>query len=266
VQLKFSALKNAGRGGGLTIPARGSGGHWIVKLPSLQFAGMPENEYAMMSLAARMGMNVPELQLVDVDEIEGMPEGIGERKGQALAVRRFDRTDVGSVHMEDFCQVFGLYPHEKYERRAYRSIANVINLECDSDDLKEFISRLVFNTIIGNGDMHLKNWSLLYPDGRHAALAPAYDFLSTLPYLPDDDTAALRYVKTNKMSELSRAELERLAERARLPQKPVLDAARDTVERFKDLWPQATRDLPIDRKLAEAVDAHAKRVRIYDEF
>lgn len=266
VQLKFSALKNRGRGGGLTIPAQGVGGHWIVKLPSTQYAGMPENEYAMMTLAARMGMNVPELQLLNVTEIGGMPEGIGELKGQALAVRRFDRAENGSVHMEDFCQVFGLFPHEKYERRTYRSIANVINLECDSSDLKEFIARLVFNTIIGNGDMHLKNWSLLYPDGHRAALAPAYDFLSTLPYLPDDETAALRYVKTKKMTEFSSVELARLAERARLPEKPVIDAARETIGRFKEYWPKAKKDLPIDDKLAQSIDAHVKRIPLYQEL
>lgn len=266
VQLKFSALKNRGRGGGLTIPAQGVGGHWIVKLPSTQYAGMPENEYAMMTLAARMGMNVPERQLLDVTEIGGMPEGIGELKGQALAVRRFDRTENGSVHMEDFCQVFGLFPHEKYERRTYRSIANVINLECDSSDLKEYIARLVFNTIIGNGDMHLKNWSLLYPGGGGATLAPAYDFLSTLPYLPGDETAALRYVKTKKMTEFSSVELARLAERARLPEKPVMDTARETVERFREFWPQAKKDLPINGRLAQTIDEHTTRVPIYQEF
>ncbi len=71
VQLKFSALANAT--GGLTIPAQGIGGEWIVKLPSLRFESVPENEYAMMSLAAAIGMDVPELKLVAVDEIEGLP-------------------------------------------------------------------------------------------------------------------------------------------------------------------------------------------------
>lgn len=265
VQLKFSALKNQGRGGGLTIPAQGVGGHWIVKLPSMQYVGMPENEYSMMTLAARMGMNVPELQLVELTEIGGLPEGIGELRGKALAVRRFDRSVDGSVHMEDFAQVFGVFPHEKYDTRTYRSIANVINIETDDGDLKEFIRRLVFNTIIGNADMHLKNWSLLYPDGRTAVLAPAYDFLSTVPYIADD-TAALRYVKIRKMTEFSIAELRRLADKARLPEKPVLDAAKDAVERFRALWPEAKKDLPIEKKVAEAVEAHAERVPIYGEF
>ncbi len=46
--------------------------------------------------------------------------------------------------------------------------------------------RLTFSTLIGNGDMHLKNWSLIYPDRRTAALSPAYDFASTIPYIKGD--------------------------------------------------------------------------------
>ena len=52
VQLKFSAVKSAA--GGLTIPAQGVGGSWIVKLPSMTHEGVPENEYSMMSLAGSM--------------------------------------------------------------------------------------------------------------------------------------------------------------------------------------------------------------------
>lgn len=63
MQLKFSAFKNDKKGGGLTIPAEGTGGSWIVKLPSQQYSGVPENEFAMMTIARMMGMDVPELQL-----------------------------------------------------------------------------------------------------------------------------------------------------------------------------------------------------------
>jgi serine/threonine-protein kinase HipA len=86
VQLKFSAFKNAGKGRGLTIPAEGVGGSWIVKLPSQQFTGVPENEFSMMTIAGMIGMEVPVINLVDLDAISGIPEGIGELKGQALAV------------------------------------------------------------------------------------------------------------------------------------------------------------------------------------
>jgi len=45
--------------GGLTIPAGGMGGSWIVKLPSTRFAAVPENEYAMLALARAVGIEVP---------------------------------------------------------------------------------------------------------------------------------------------------------------------------------------------------------------
>jgi serine/threonine-protein kinase HipA len=266
VQLKFSALRNAGKGGGLTIPAEGTGGHWIVKLPSMQFPGMPENEFSMMAIARLMGMDVPDTQLLDLDAIEGLPTGIGDIEGRAYAIRRFDRSPAGPVHIEDFAQVFGLFPEEKYEHRTYRSIAKVIGIETGEEGTNEFIRRLVFNTLIGNADMHLKNWSLIYPDGRHAAVAPAYDFLSTVPYIPDDETAALRYSRTKKMTEFSRDELAHLAAKALLPEKLVLDTARETVERFVEVWAAEKAHLPLDRKVIAAVEAHREKVPIFREF
>jgi len=81
IQLKFSALDNGAKRGGLTIPAQGTGGSWILKLPSPQFAGVPENEFSMMNLARVMGMDIPPLQLVELDAIEGLPDGIGDAQG-----------------------------------------------------------------------------------------------------------------------------------------------------------------------------------------
>jgi serine/threonine-protein kinase HipA len=141
VQLKFSAVSEAT--GGLTIPAEGVGGSWIVKLPSREFEGVAENEFSMMTLAGKIGMNVPPIRLIDPASIRNLPEGLGTLKGQAFAIDRFDRLEGAAVHIEDFAQVFGAYPDEKYEK-----------------------------VLIGNADMHLKNWSLIYPDRRRAALAP----------------------------------------------------------------------------------------------
>ncbi len=107
VQLKFSAINEAG--GGLTIPAKGIGGSWIVKLPSREFDGVPENEFSMMTLARLIGMDVPALQLIDIDAIRNLPEGIDTLRGQALAIERFDRLPgAGAVHIEDFAQIFGI--------------------------------------------------------------------------------------------------------------------------------------------------------------
>ena len=188
VQLKFSAVKNAR--GGLTIPVDGVGGSWIVKLPSTQFPRVPENEFAMMELARRVGISVPDTALVPINEISGLPSGINVVGSNAYAVKRFDRAANNTrVHIEDFAQVFAVYPERKYDRASYRNIAEVIWTEMGEAGIVEFLRRLVFNTLIGNADMHLKNWSLIYADRRRAALAPAYDFVSTIAYLPDDGLA-----------------------------------------------------------------------------
>jgi len=234
VQLKFSAVMQAT--GGLSIPAEGVGGSWIVKLPSMKFDGVPENEYAMMEMARAIGIDVPEVQLVPMNRIAGLPDDVARMEGNALAVKRFDRTADGMpVHIEDFAQVFGVYPETKYAKASYRNIAEVLWFETGAEGVAEFIRRLVFNALIGNADMHLKNWSLMYPDGRQPVLAPGYDFVSTIGYLPDTNMA-LTLGRSKAMNELSLDQLAYLAAKARLPEKLVLDAGRETVESFMAVW------------------------------
>jgi len=157
VQLKFSAVMESS--GGLTIPAHGMGGSWIVKLPSARFAAVPENEYTMMALARGVGIDVPRIELVDVHAIRRLPKDVGTLKGKALAVQRFDRGVGGQrIHIEDFAQVFGLYPHDKYHHRSYANIAGVLWAETGERGTYEFVRRLAFSVLIGNADMHLKNW------------------------------------------------------------------------------------------------------------
>ena len=261
VQLKFSAVPSDRAHRGLTIPASGVGGSWIVKLPSRQFEGIPENEYALLTLAREVGIDVPEIQLVDVEAIANLPEGISNLKGQALAVKRFDRTPEGPVHTEDFAQVFGVYPEKKYDTASYRNIATVLGGETGEADVEEFIRRLTFCTLTGNADMHLKNWSLIYPDKRTPALSPAYDLVSTMPYI-EDEHAALKFARTKRFDGYTRDELSYLAAKAGLPETPVLDTARQTMERFHDVWEKERHHLPQRRQVTERIDAHLKTLRI----
>ncbi len=260
VQLKFSAFLEAR--GGLTIPAEGVGGSWVVKLPSASFEGVPENEFSMMSLAKAAGMDVPEVRLVALDAIANLPDGVGRLKGRAFAVRRFDRAADGTaIHMEDFAQIFGVYPDDKYRKASYRNLASVIWAEIGEIGITEFVHRLVFSALIGNADMHLKNWSLVYPDGRNARLAPAYDFVSTIAYL-DDPAMALNVVRTKRRDELTWDELSYLAARAQLPERLVLATAREAVRRFRDAWASERKHLPIDAAVARAIERNIATIPI----
>lgn len=255
VQLKFSALEEAA--GGLTLPARGVGGDWIVKLPSALYDGVPENEFAVMRMAAACGIEVPQVRLLRVSDVDGLPDDVaGTRLGdaRALAVRRFDRAAGGArVHTEDFAQVFGQYPSGKYERYAYRHVAQVLGVFAEEDDVVEFARRLVFCAMVGNADMHLKNWSLVYRDGRHPALAPAYDLLSTTAYLRDD-TMALRLGNAKRWGELTLADFRALGEYGLVGGDVVVDAVAETVERFRTLWRDGADGVPVEARVAQAVD------------
>lgn len=234
VQLKFSAILQAA--GGLTIPAGGMGGVWIVKLPSAQFAVVPENEFVMLELARAVGIAVPPNRLVPVEEIKGLPQEAGRLAGKALAVKRFDRGPQGErIHVEDFAQVFGLFPDDKYARRSYANIAAVLWAETNEESTYEFVRRLVFSVLIGNGDMHLKNWSLLYPDGRTPELSPAYDFLSTVPYIPDEKLG-LTFGDSRSLAGITKDQVRRFADTAGLPVSPLWEIVRDTVERTVEAW------------------------------
>src|SRR5260370_1773125 len=179
VQLKFPAVMEAS--GGLTVPAGGMGGSWIVKLPSARFAAVPENEFAMLELARRAGIVVPDNRLVAMAEIKGLPEEARAPGSKALAVQRFDRMTGGApVHMEAFSPVFGEHPNNKYRYRSYANIAAVLWAEAGEDAVAEFVRRLVFSVVIGNSDMPLKTGAPLYPDHPNPLPSPAHDFLPPL--------------------------------------------------------------------------------------
>jgi serine/threonine-protein kinase HipA len=261
VQLKFSALRNRGKNGGLTIPVSGTGGDWIVKLPSARHPDVPENEFAAMSLAAKLGIDVPDIDLVPLDAIDGLPDRISRYGASAFAVRRFDRTDAGPVHIEDFAQVFGVYADDKYENASYRQILSVLAIEADEASAVEFVRRLTYSVLIGNGDMHLKNWSLIYPDQRRPILAPAYDLLSTIAYIPEEDSA-LKFHRSREWESFTYRELETIADKARLPSHLVISTAKETVERFDALWDQEKTHLPFSGDVIAAIDKHRKRLAV----
>lgn len=263
VQLKFSAVMEAT--GGLTIPAEGTGGQWIVKLPSIAFSGVPENEFSMMKLARGVGIDVPETDLLPLEKIRGLPEGIGKLEGSAFAIRRFDRSDSGPVHTEDFAQVFGVYPDDKYETANYRNIGSVLWIETGEDGIAEYVRRLVFSILIGNADMHLKNWSLIYPDRINAAIAPAYDLVSTVGFLPDE-AMALKFGRSKRWTDTTRDALQYYAAKAGLPERLVLKSAKETIDRFRQVWKQEKNNLALSRTAIQAIDEHMARIPIVTEL
>jgi serine/threonine-protein kinase HipA len=83
--------------------------------------------------------------------------------------------------------------------------------------------------------MHLKNWTVLYPDKRTPVLSPAYDLVATLPYIAGDQLA-LNFGDSRSMSEISPDQIRRFADTARLPMSPVAQLVMETVERTAAAW------------------------------
>jgi serine/threonine-protein kinase HipA len=258
--MKFSAIQKTGHG--LVIPTNGAGGKWIVKLPHSAFREVPENEYTMMELARRVGIDVPKTELYSIEALQGLPKELRQLGSHVFAIERFDRTETGDkIHIEDLAQVFGIYPEKKYNSASYRNIAEVIWREMGEEGTREFIRRFVFNALIGNGDMHLKNWSLLYKEKVKPRLAPAYDFVSTILYLPED-RLALSFVDSKDFESLTLNQFARFSSKAKLPEKLVLDTVQETVQNFAEVW-KTVRDLPLKEELHKAIQAHLRKIPLW---
>jgi serine/threonine-protein kinase HipA len=188
VQLKFSAVREPGDR--FVLPFHGRGGRWILKFGSPTYPRLPENEHWTMQWAARSGLVVPRNELVDVATIGGLDPRFAELGSHVFAIERYDRVgDDLRIHQEDFAQVRGALPEQKYGGASYEALARFVGDLCGHEDLIELVRRLVFTLVSGNTDMHLKNWSLVYPDRLRARLAPAYDLVFVRQYLRNDQLA-----------------------------------------------------------------------------
>jgi serine/threonine-protein kinase HipA len=260
VQLKFSARRSER---GLTIPVTGRGGDWIVKLPDTRFRDVPRTEFATMRWAGASGIAIPELDLVPIADITGLPSSLANlEESQALAIRRFDRpTPETRVHMEDFAQILGLYPEEKYDRYNYETLGKLIRVLGSESDLAEYIRRLVFMIASGNGDMHHKNWSLIYPDGVGARLSPAYDFVSTIQYQPHD-TLALNLGGSKRWEDVTEETFQRMARKVGVEISLMATWLDETRTAILDAWRNNNDDFGFDAQARENIERHMARVPV----
>lgn len=176
VQTKISididhSIKNATR---LTIV--GVNGDYILKPPSEEYQNLPENEHLTMLMAKEFSFPVAISSLVKLKSGE-----------LAYITKRFDREKTTKLAQEDFCQLTERLTEDKY-KGSYESIGRWIKLYTNSPgiDLVRFFEMVVFSFLVGNSDMHLKNFSILTDLEGRVKLAPAYDFLSVKLFFPED--------------------------------------------------------------------------------
>lgn len=251
VQPKFSMLHE---GKGLVLPATGLGGRWIVKLPDRRFPHVPENEYAMLTWARLAGIEVPESELVAGANLAGLPRGLVKADEMALAVKRFDRTDAGRVHQEDFAQVRETATSAKYERATYEGLGRVI-AALAPQDLAEYVRRLVAIVVMGNTDAHLKNWTTRYPDGRIARLSPAYDLVSVTAYQEfKHDPLAFTLGGSANSRVITVSHFQRLLANLGKDDVLAIDLAQSTAARLVDTWADVRSSCPVPGFVADHVE------------
>ena len=144
------------------------GGRYILKPQSLDFQELPENEAVTMSMAAAAGIEVP---------VHGLVRAADD--SFAYFIKRFDREGRDRLPVEDFAQLSGASRETKYDS-SMEKVAAVIDQFCTFPALERvrLFERTLFCFLVGNEDMHLKNFSLITLEGK-VELAPAYDFLNT---------------------------------------------------------------------------------------
>ena len=151
---------------------------YILKPQSDEYEALPELEYLTMRLAQISGIGTVPFALVE----------LGENR-QAYITKRIDRADGKRLAMEDFCQLDGRLTEDKY-RGSYERCGKIVKQYSANPgiDLAELFLRIVFSYVVGNSDMHLKNFSLIETEegSGEYRLSEAYDLLSVNIVLPTD--------------------------------------------------------------------------------
>ena len=186
-------------------------GRYILKPPYAEYPQMPELEALSMLLTQACG-------------IEAVPFLLLPLKGGELAyiTRRIDRNTKGEKFaMEDACQFNERMTEHKY-RGSYEQIAKGIIAYSKNPlmDVVHFYEQVIVSFLIGNNDMHLKNFSLIAKEANRYELTPAYDMIAAQLLLPDDlDDLALNL--NGKKRKLKRADFNEAMLKTHIPEKAI---------------------------------------------
>lgn len=224
----------------------------IIKLPigeiqqanaTLDLKDSVENEYLCIELARALGFAVPNVQIIQTDNIK------------ALAVERFDRrwtkdrAGLLRLPQEDICQVFGMPSSIKYESQGGPGIAQIMELLMGSsnalEDRYNFMRFQVFQWLIGATDGHAKNFSIYIDKGGSYRLTPFYDILSAYPLLGGKglNIRKLKLAMGLKATKGKKYEISKILPRHFLDTAKAVNFNQDTmqeiIDEMKDALPKA---------------------------
>lgn len=244
VQAKLSVkLNNETRA--LEVTAKG--GEYILKPQTATFPDIPQNENLCMNIASNLGIEVPPHILIKLKD-----------GSFAYVVKRFDRIKGEKLHQEDFAQI--LKAREKYEG-SFERIAETLRRISDVPglDLQFLFERILLNFIIGNGDAHLKNFSVVYkPDGS-VRLSPAYDIVSSKLVIPSEEDTALSI--NGKKNKIRRSDFDEFSDKLEINTIEIFNNFLGSVNLIHDFIKDSCLDEKDKHKLTEIVNERVFRLK-----
>lgn len=271
MQVKLSMGQLGGR---YSVAGSSGGAKVIVKIPGEGLRDLPAVEHATMQWARAAGHTVPPHEVVPIELIDGLPASWAARAPTAFAIQRFDRRHDGTrVHHEDFCQALGVRPAHKYGNTGPRRVGvhgalQMVADTCGDEEARQFARRIGFVLASGNGDAHLKNWSLEWGNADRPRLSPLYDQVSTVAWpafgWADGQRVemGLGIARVRRFEEVDHRVMAELKRLSGLPWAE--DEVMSGIERAQLAWPHVESDAP--QRMRQALAEHWRRVPVLRRF
>lgn len=251
----------------VVVPASGLGGRWILKFASDQYPELPRVEHAMMTLAREVGFEVPETQVLHIDALGEHAKRFEGMQSEIYLCRRFDREDDKKIHQEDLAQALSVLPGNKYtegQKHDLVYVAKKLKQILGPEKVLVFFERLVFDVAIGNADAHLKNWSLLYRTPHLAELAPCYDLVPTILWLPQ--RPALDWPGKPATDAIGWTAFEKVLQQCKLNKPEVHDRLRALAARIVERWTTMGTELGLSDHAYQTVNTHLRSVPLIQDL
>jgi serine/threonine-protein kinase HipA len=236
-------------------PVDGTPSTHILKPEIRGFPHTVENEAFCMRLARNLGLPVADIETIRV----------GERA--LIVVSRYDRLvdadgHVERVHQEDLCQATRTPPQKKYQEDggpSLRSLATILSAT-DPASLGTLLRAVVLHVLVGNGDAHAKNYSLLHEPSGALRLAPLYDVMSTLFYR--DDRLAMYVDDVRRTDRVTVGRIVKEASSWGMARTTASETLNELLERVPAAVQQAEIDTPgLPEEISVIVASQLERIR-----
>ncbi len=226
--------------------------NFIFKPASEVYQSLPENEDLCMHLASELNIKTAKHSLIR------MPSD-----NLAYITQRFDRVKDRKLASEDLCQLTESLTEHKY-RGSYEKIGQTIRKFSSQSglDTLTFFELLLFSYIIGNADMHLKNFSMSENIDGSFTMSPAYDLLSTFLVI-ENESEQLSLTINGKKNKIKKSDFDILAKNLTLTEKQRDNSYKKFITKKEKIeWWVQNSFLPDNQKekLQELID---KRIKIF---